>query len=108
MTGTPLTATLPQGPLSLTVGELKGKPGAQFNLVRRSRLSTIEGLQAQLRLAEKGERAAALTALVGVCEAAADEHARKARRLARGLQAAIAAAIVLAALLLLWPFLPRS
>lgn len=61
-----------------------------------------------LRLAEKGERAAALTALVGVCEAAADEHARKARRLARGLQAAIAAAIVLAALLLLGPFLPRS
>ena len=70
--------------------------------------SGFGGSVSALRLAEKGERAAALTALVGVCEAAADEHARKARRLARGLQAAIAAAIVLAALLLLWPFLPRS
>jgi type II secretory pathway component PulF len=59
-----------------------------------------------LRVAEKGERAAALSALVGVCEAAADEQARRARRLARGLQAASAAAIVLAALLLLAPFLP--
>lgn len=59
-----------------------------------------------LRVAEKGERAAALSALVAVCEAAADEHARRARRLARGLHAAISAAIVLAALLLLAPFLP--
>lgn len=59
-----------------------------------------------LRVAEKGERAAAVTALVGVCEAAADEQARRARRLARGLQAASAAAIVLATVLLLAPFLP--
>lgn len=59
-----------------------------------------------LRVAEKGERASALAALVGVCEAAADEQARAARRLARGLQVAIAAAIMFAALILLGPFLP--
>jgi type II secretory pathway component PulF len=59
-----------------------------------------------LRVAEKGDRAMALTAIVGVCEAAADEQARAARRLARGLQAAIVGAIMFAALLLLGPFLP--
>jgi tyrosine-protein kinase Etk/Wzc len=60
--GTPLNATTPHGPLSLTVAELAGKPGAEFNITRRSRLAAIESLQSQLRLAEKGRQSGVIEA----------------------------------------------
>ncbi|WP_293253604.1 type II secretion system F family protein [Nannocystis sp.] len=59
-----------------------------------------------LRVAEGGERAAVLTVLVDICEAAADEHARRIRQLARTLQVVSAVAIVLGLGLLLAPFQP--
>ncbi len=41
---------------------LEGKPGAEFNLVRRSRLDIIEGLQQNLKLAEKGRQSGVIDA----------------------------------------------
>jgi tyrosine-protein kinase Etk/Wzc len=52
--GVPLVRNTPLGTLSLTVGSLHAKPGAEFNLVRHSRLATIEELQEKLNVAEKG------------------------------------------------------
>jgi tyrosine-protein kinase Etk/Wzc len=54
--GAPLAISLPTGSVRLHVTELSGKPGAEFNLVRRSRLSTVERLQANLRLSERGRQ----------------------------------------------------
>lgn len=54
--GAPLRADTPLGRIELAVESVQGKPGAQFNLVRRSRASTIEGLQQTLKLAEKGRQ----------------------------------------------------
>jgi tyrosine-protein kinase Etk/Wzc len=51
--GTPLMATTPAGTLTLKVSVLDAKPGAEFDLVRRSRLSAIGELQTALVLAEK-------------------------------------------------------
>ncbi len=53
--GTLLKADTKDGPIELVVNELAGKPGAQFNLTRVSKLSTINGLQAALNLTEKGK-----------------------------------------------------
>ncbi len=53
--GTLLKAETKDGPIELMVNELAGKPGAQFNLARLSKQSTINGLQAGLGLVEKGK-----------------------------------------------------
>ncbi|MGO4154108.1 polysaccharide biosynthesis tyrosine autokinase [Cupriavidus sp. YAF13] len=44
------------GHISLLVTDLKAKPGIAFNLVRASRLQTLERLQDQLKIAEKGKQ----------------------------------------------------
>jgi tyrosine-protein kinase Etk/Wzc len=53
--GTALKAETKDGPIDLLVNELAGKPGAQFNLTRLSKQSTINALQAGLSLTEKGK-----------------------------------------------------
>ena len=60
--GTPLTATIHGEPLVLTIAELAGKPGAEFDLLRRSRLETIERLQQSLKLSEKGRQSGVIDA----------------------------------------------
>ncbi|HET8748400.1 MAG TPA: polysaccharide biosynthesis tyrosine autokinase [Ramlibacter sp.] len=54
--GEPLVANTPLGRVELTVASLMGKPGAEFEVLRRSRLSAINELQQTLRLAEKGRQ----------------------------------------------------
>lgn len=54
--GAPLTAQIMGAPISLTVTQLAGKPGAAFTLERASKLDTIETLQDKLKLAEKGRQ----------------------------------------------------
>ena len=54
--GAPLKAETPLGHIELTVADLQAHPGAEFTLVRRSRLSAVEELQRNLRLAEKGRQ----------------------------------------------------
>lgn len=44
------------GHFALLVKDIKAKPGIAFNLVRASRLQTLESLQGQLRIAEKGKQ----------------------------------------------------
>lgn len=44
------------GRISLLVSDLKAKPGIVFNLVRASRLKTLEKLQDRLTIAEKGKQ----------------------------------------------------
>lgn len=44
------------GSFTLLVKDLKAKPGIVFNLVRSSRLQTLEKLQDQLKIAEKGKQ----------------------------------------------------
>ncbi|GLC93587.1 tyrosine-protein kinase involved in EPS biosynthesis [Cupriavidus sp. TA19] len=44
------------GKIRLLVSALKAKPGIAFNLVRNSRLKTLEQLQLQLNIAEKGKQ----------------------------------------------------
>ncbi|MCP3019491.1 polysaccharide biosynthesis tyrosine autokinase [Cupriavidus basilensis] len=44
------------GKFSLLVTDLKAKPGIIFNLVRESQLQTLEKLQDQLKIAEKGKQ----------------------------------------------------
>jgi tyrosine-protein kinase Etk/Wzc len=60
--GVPLTQTTAAGTITLLVTALEGKPGAEFNLARRSRLSIIEGLQQRLQLAEKGRQSGVIDA----------------------------------------------
>lgn len=60
--GTLLTGETSAGPIELMVAELAGKPGAEFVLMRQSRLSTIEGLQPQLKLAEQGKQSGIISA----------------------------------------------
>lgn len=60
--GTPMVRSTPAGTVSLLVTTLEGKPGAEFELVRRSRLSTVESLQANLKLAEKGRQSGVINA----------------------------------------------
>lgn len=52
----------PLGVLRIHVGELAAKPGAQFNVIRSSRLFTINELQENLRLAEKGRQSGVIEA----------------------------------------------
>jgi tyrosine-protein kinase Etk/Wzc len=60
--GAPLTGTTAEGTLTLVVTALEGKPGAQFNLQRDSRLEVIETLQDKLKLAEKGRQSGVIDA----------------------------------------------
>jgi tyrosine-protein kinase Etk/Wzc len=60
--GTPLVASTPVGTVSLLVSALDGKPGAQFDLARKSDLATVEGLQANLKLVEKGRQSGVIEA----------------------------------------------
>lgn len=54
--GQKLNVTTADGPLSITVAQIDAKPGAQFRIVRSSRLQTITDLQDQLKLTEKGRQ----------------------------------------------------
>jgi tyrosine-protein kinase Etk/Wzc len=60
--GVPLTQATAAGTVTLLVTALEGKPGAEFNLARRSRLNVIEGLQQRLQLAEKGRQSGVIDA----------------------------------------------
>jgi tyrosine-protein kinase Etk/Wzc len=60
--GVPLAQTTAAGTITLLVTALEGKPGAEFNLARRSRLNVIEGLQQKLQLAEKGRQSGVIDA----------------------------------------------
>jgi tyrosine-protein kinase Etk/Wzc len=60
--GTPLLQSTPAGQIELLVAGLQGQPGAEFVLVRRSRLSAIAGLQSRLRLVERGRSSGVIDA----------------------------------------------
>lgn len=60
--GTPMVRSTPLGTVSLLVTRMDAKPGAEFNLTRRSRLATIEDLQTNLKLAEKGKQSGVIDA----------------------------------------------
>lgn len=60
--GTALIVSTGAGPITLTVQALDGKPGAEFNLVRQSRLDLIESLQRNLKLIEKGRQSGVIDA----------------------------------------------
>ena len=60
--GTLLNAATPLGPVQLMVTELAARPGADFHLVRRSRLRAIEALQQRLKLVEKGRQSGVIDA----------------------------------------------
>jgi len=60
--GTPLQQNTPRGAIHLLVSEMAAKPGADFVLVRRSRLAAIEDLQLQLKLVEKGRQSGVIEA----------------------------------------------
>ncbi|NDZ12562.1 tyrosine protein kinase [Variovorax sp. WS11] len=53
--GTPLKADTPEGPISLQIDQLAGKPGALFNVYRYAKLPTTIGLQSSLNLSERGK-----------------------------------------------------
>ncbi|TDF66157.1 polysaccharide biosynthesis tyrosine autokinase [Cupriavidus sp. L7L] len=54
--GEPLVVNHQVGEIKLLVTELKGKTGATFSLVRHSELKTLEKLQDDLRIEEKGKQ----------------------------------------------------
>lgn len=60
--GVPLKSATPNGAIDLLVGQLDGKPGAQFVVHRLARLATIESLQARLLLTEKGKQSSVINA----------------------------------------------
>lgn len=60
--GTPSTHASSAGPISLHIAALEAKPGAEFKLTRHSRLRVIEGLQQNLKLAEKGRQSGVIDA----------------------------------------------
>jgi tyrosine-protein kinase Etk/Wzc len=60
--GAPLAQSTAAGTITLLVTALEGKPGAEFNLSRHSRLNIIEGLQQRLQLAEKGRQSGVIDA----------------------------------------------
>jgi tyrosine-protein kinase Etk/Wzc len=60
--GAPLVRSTPLGTVSLTVSSLRAKSGAEFNVVRHSRLATIEELQSNLKLTEKGRQSGVIDA----------------------------------------------
>jgi tyrosine-protein kinase Etk/Wzc len=60
--GVPLIQSTPLGTVALIVSALTAKPGAEFTLVRRSRLAATEDLQTNLKLAEKGRQSGVIDA----------------------------------------------
>lgn len=60
--GTPLKGVSNDGPIELLVARLAGKPGAEFDLMKLSRLSTINGLQLSLALVERGKQSGIISA----------------------------------------------
>lgn len=54
--GESLTAQTEGGAIDLHIDQLAAKPGAQFSLVRKPRLETIERLQDELNITEKGKQ----------------------------------------------------
>lgn len=54
--GQPLRKTLPDGVLEIRIGELAGKPGAEFTVSVASRLRAIERLQERLQMSEQGRQ----------------------------------------------------
>ncbi|WP_454733009.1 MULTISPECIES: polysaccharide biosynthesis tyrosine autokinase [Cupriavidus] len=52
------------GTITLLVTDLKAKPGIVFDLIRSSQLQTIESLQNQLKIAEKGKQSGIIGALL--------------------------------------------
>jgi len=60
--GTPLTVNTPDGPVTLEVDTLRGRPGATFSLTRVSMVRAIEDLQKALRITEKNKDADVITA----------------------------------------------
>ncbi len=53
----------PKGSFELRIDQLEGRPGAQFNLTRTSRLATIEGVQRSMSVVEQGGK---LSGVIGV------------------------------------------
>lgn len=62
--GAPMVASVGGGTITLLVSTIEGRPGAEFNLMRQSRLSAIEDLQLRLRLAEKGRQSGVIDAVL--------------------------------------------
>lgn len=60
--GTPLARSTPLGTISMLVTAIDANAGAEFILVRNSRLRTIERLQTNLRLNEKGRQSGVIDA----------------------------------------------
>jgi tyrosine-protein kinase Etk/Wzc len=60
--GTPLAQTTPMGSIKLLVTKLEGKAGAEFTLMRTSRLAVIEELQQNLKMEEKGKQSGVIDA----------------------------------------------
>lgn len=60
--GAPLVRSTPIGSISLLVASIDAKSGAEFELTRHSRLATIEELQTDLKLAEKGRQSGVINA----------------------------------------------
>jgi tyrosine-protein kinase Etk/Wzc len=60
--GTLLDAPTPLGQVRLMVTSFSARPGADFTLVRRSRLRAIETLQDRLKLVEKGRQSGVIDA----------------------------------------------
>ncbi len=60
--GTVVDANTSLGGVKLLVTGLAAKPGADFNLVRQSRLGAIEALQTRLKLVEKGRQSGVIDA----------------------------------------------
>lgn len=60
--GSPNELSTPLGVLRIHVSSVVAKPGAEFIVVRRSRLSTINDLQNRLRIAEKGRQSGVIEA----------------------------------------------
>lgn len=54
--GETVTAQTEAGTIDLHIDQLAAKPGAQFSLVRMARLETIEKLQDELSIAERGKQ----------------------------------------------------
>ncbi|MFZ3117090.1 MAG: polysaccharide biosynthesis tyrosine autokinase [Variovorax sp.] len=53
--GSMLNAQTEEGPITLQVDQLAGKPGAEFDLVRSGKLPTVAGVQSELALSERGK-----------------------------------------------------
>ncbi|HWI83892.1 Wzz/FepE/Etk N-terminal domain-containing protein, partial [Ramlibacter sp.] len=60
--GVPLIKSTPLGTVTLLVSGMEGRPGAEFNLARQSRLATVAGLQSSLRLSERGRQSGVIDA----------------------------------------------